>query len=219
MEAVLRVKNLNKSFGSRPVIRDVSFDVYSGEIFGFLGPNGAGKTTTIKMILGFLFPDSGEISICGLDLKKHYEKAMNLVGGIVENPEMYKEMTGYENLRMYARLHDGVTEERIQEVVRVVGMQNRAGEKLKKYSLGMKQRLGIAMALLGSPRLLILDEPTNGLDPAGIQEMRALIHDMPDACGATVLISSHLLGEMEQIVSQVGIINHGQLLFEGPPPA
>lgn len=101
MEAVRCVKNLNKSFGSRPVIRDVSFDVYSGEIFGFLGPNGAGKTTTIKMILGFLFPDSGEISICGLDLKKHYEKAMNLVGGIVENPEMYKEMTGYENLRMY----------------------------------------------------------------------------------------------------------------------
>ena len=164
MEAVLRVKNLNKSFGSRPVIRDVSFDVYSGEIFGFLGPNGAGKTTTIKMILGFLFPDSGEISICDLDLKKHYEKAMNLVGGIVENPELYKEMTGYENLRMYARLHDGVTEERIQEVVRLVGMQNRAGEKLKKYSLGMKQRIGLAQAIVHRPRLLILDEPTNHLD-------------------------------------------------------
>ena len=117
MEAILSVKNLNKSFGSRSVIRNVSFDVYGGEIFGFLGPNGAGKTTTIKMIMGFLFPDSGEISICNMNLKKQYEKAMNLVGGIVENPEMYKEMTGYENLRMYARLHDGVTEARIQEVV------------------------------------------------------------------------------------------------------
>ena len=125
MEAILSVKNLNKSFGSRSVIRNVSFDVYGGEIFGFLGPNGAGKTTTIKMIMGFLFPDSGEISICNMNLKKQYEKAMNLVGGIVENPEMYKEMTGYENLRMYARLHDGVTEARIQEVVALVGMQNR----------------------------------------------------------------------------------------------
>lgn len=216
MEAVLRVKNLNKSFGSRPVIRDVSFDVYSGEIFGFLGPNGAGKTTTIKMILGFLFPDSGEISICGLDLKKHYEKAMNLVGGIVENPEMYKEMTGYENLRMYARLHDGVTEERIQEVVRLVGMQNRAGEKLKKYSLGMKQRIGLAQAIVHRPRLLILDEPTNGLDPAGIKELRDILKNLAHEENTAVFVSSHMLAEMELMCDRVAIIDRGAVLDVKP---
>ena len=218
MEAVLRVKNLNKSFGSRPVIRDVSFDVYSGEIFGFLGPNGAGKTTTIKMILGFLFPDSGEISICDLDLKKHYEKAMNLVGGIVENPELYKEMTGYENLRMYARLHDGVTEERIQEVVRLVGMQNRAGEKLKKYSLGMKQRIGLAQAIVHRPRLLILDEPTNGLDPAGIKELRDILKNLAHEENTAVFVSSHMLAEMELMCDRFGIIDNGRMIrFEVNP--
>ena len=216
MEAVLRVKNLNKSFGSRPVIRDVSFDVYSGEIFGFLGPNGAGKTTTIKMILGFLFPDSGEISICDLDLKKHYEKAMNLVGGIGENPELYKEMTGYENLRMYARLHDGVTEERIQEVVRLVGMQNRAGEKLKKYSLGMKQRIGLAQAIVHRPRLLILDEPTNGLDPAGIKELRDILKNLAHEENTAVFVSSHMLAEMELMCDRVAIIDRGAVLDVKP---
>lgn len=210
MEAILSVKNLNKSFGSRSVIRNVSFDVYGGEIFGFLGPNGAGKTTTIKMIMGFLFPDSGEISICNMNLKKQYEKAMNLVGGIVENPEMYKEMTGYENLRMYARLHDGVTEARIQEVVALVGMQNRAGEKLKKYSLGMKQRIGLAQAIVHKPKLLILDEPTNGLDPAGIKELRDILKKLAHEENIAVFVSSHMLAEMELMCDRVAIIDRGQ---------
>jgi ABC transporter, ATP-binding protein len=212
MEAILSVKNLNKSFGSRSVIRNVSFDVYGGEIFGFLGPNGAGKTTTIKMIMGFLFPDSGEISICNMNLKKQYEKAMNLVGGIVENPEMYKEMTGYENLRMYARLHDGVTEARIQEVVALVGMQNRAGEKLKKYSLGMKQRIGLAQAIVHKPKLLILDEPTNGLDPAGIKELRDILKKLAHEENIAVFVSSHMLAEMELMCDRVAIIDRGSVI-------
>jgi len=212
METILRVKNLNKSFGSRTVIRNVTFDVYAGEIFGFLGPNGAGKTTTIKMIMGFLFPDSGEISICDMDLKKNYEKAMNLVGGIVENPEMYKDMTGYENLRMYARLHSGVTEERIWEVIALVGMQNRAGEKLKKYSLGMKQRIGLAQAIVHRPKLLILDEPTNGLDPAGIKELRDILKKLAHEEKIAVFVSSHMLAEMELMCDRVAIIDRGTII-------
>ncbi len=216
MEAILSVTNLNKSFGARQVIRDVSFEVYGGEIFGFLGPNGAGKTTTIKMIMGFLFPDGGEISICGLNLKKHYEQAMNLVGGIVENPEMYKEMTGYENLRMYARLHDGVTEERLREVVELVGMQNRAGEKLKKYSLGMKQRIGLAQAIVHKPKLLILDEPTNGLDPAGIKELRDILKKLAHEENIAVFVSSHMLAEMELMCDRVAIIDRGSVIDVKP---
>lgn len=216
MESVLSVKNLNKSFGSRHVIRDISFDVYGGEIFGFLGPNGSGKTTTIKMIMGFLFPDSGDISICNLDVKKNYEKAMNLVGGIVENPEMYKDMTGYDNLRMYARLHDGVTKERIDYVLRLVGMENRAGEKLKKYSLGMKQRIGLAQAIVHKPRLLILDEPTNGLDPAGIKELRDILKKLAHEEHIAVLVSSHMLAEMELMCDRVAIIDRGTVIDVKP---
>ena len=216
MEAILSIKNLNKSFGSKHIIKNVSFDVYAGEIFGFLGPNGSGKTTTIKMIMGFLFPDSGDINICGFDVKKDYEKAMNLVGGIVENPEMYIDMTGMQNLHMYGRLHDGVTAERIKEVVEIVGMQARANKKKKKYSLGMKQRIGVAQAILHRPRLLILDEPTNGLDPAGIKELRDILKKLAHEENVAVLVSSHMLAEMELMCDRVAIIDNGKILDVKP---
>lgn len=216
MENILSVKNLNKSFGKRKIINDMSFQVNGGEIFGFLGPNGSGKTTTIKMIMGFLFPDSGEISICGMDLKKNYEKAMNLVGGIVENPEMYKEMTGRQNLQMYARLHDNVSKERIDEVIALVGMSQRADEKIKKYSLGMKQRIGVAQAIVHKPKLLILDEPTNGLDPAGIKELRDILKRLAHEEGIAVMVSSHMLAEMELMCDRVAIINQGSIVDVKP---
>lgn len=216
METVLSVKNLNKSFGSKHIIKNATFDVYAGEIFGFLGPNGSGKTTTIKMIMGFLFPDSGDIEICGYDVKKDYEKAMNLVGGIVENPEMYKDMTGMQNLHMYGRLHDGVTQERMNEVIEIVGMQARANEKIKKYSLGMKQRIGVAQAILHRPRLLILDEPTNGLDPAGIKELRDILKKLAHEENVAVLVSSHMLAEMELMCDRVAIIDKGTILDVKP---
>lgn len=212
METILSVKNLNKSFGSAHIIKDVSFEVQAGEILGFLGPNGSGKTTTIKMIMGFLFPDSGEIKICGINVKKEYEKAMNLVGGIVENPEMYGDMTGEQNLLMYARLHDGVTAQRINEVLEIVGMQARAKEKIKKYSLGMKQRIGVAQAIVHKPRLLILDEPTNGLDPAGIKELRDILKRLAHEQNTAVLVSSHMLAEMELMCDRVAIIDKGKIL-------
>ena len=212
MENILSVKNLNKSFGKRKIINDISFDVNGGEIFGFLGPNGSGKTTTIKMITGFLFPDSGNISICGMDLKKNYESAMNLVGAIVENPEMYKELTGRQNLQMYARLHDDVSKERIDEVLTLVGMSQRADEKLKKYSLGMKQRIGVAQAIVHKPKLLILDEPTNGLDPAGIKELRDILKKLAHEEGIAVMVSSHMLAEMELMCDRVAIVNQGRIV-------
>ena len=212
MDAILSIKNLKKSFGHRKVIDDISFDVYEGEVFGFLGPNGAGKTTTIKMVMGFLTPDGGTIRIGGHDSRKEYEKAMALLGGIVENPEMYKDLSGQVNLEMYARLHDGVTSERIREVVALVGMANRIREKVKKYSLGMKQRVGLAQAILHHPRILILDEPTNGLDPAGIKELRDILKKLAHEEKVAVFVSSHLLSEMQMMCDRVGIIHNGALL-------
>lgn len=214
METVLEVKNLNKSFRNHHVIRDVSFEVYAGEVFGFLGPNGAGKTTTIKMIMGFVFPDSGEITICGHSLAKEYEAAMQCVGGIVESPELYKNLSGITNLKMYGRLHPGVTDERISEVVDLVGMGNRVKEKVKKYSLGMKQRIGLAQGILHKPKLLILDEPTNGLDPAGIKELRTIIRETAAKDNTAVFVSSHLLAEMELMCDRVAIIDNGVIIGE-----
>lgn len=212
METVLQIRNLNKSFKKRHVIKDISFDVYAGEVFGFLGSNGAGKTTTIKMIMGFLFPDSGEIIINNINLEKNYEKAMSYLGGIVENPEMYKDLSGMTNIKMYSRLHKGVTDQRIDEVVSLVGMTNRINDKVKKYSLGMKQRVGLAQALVHKPKLLILDEPTNGLDPNGIKELRDILKKLAHEEGIAVLVSSHMLSEMELMCDRVGIINNGEFL-------
>ena len=211
MNAVLEIKGLNKSFGKKHIIKDVSFSVMPGEVFGFLGPNGAGKTTVIKMIMGFLFPDSGNIIINGYDTKKHYEKAMEKVGGIVENPEMYRDVSGRKNIEMYANLHSKISKERIDEAVKLVGMENRIEEKVKKYSLGMKQRVGLAQALVCSPNLLILDEPTNGLDPAGIKELRDILKKLAHEENVAVMVSSHMLAEMELMCDRVGIIENGSI--------
>lgn len=216
MQAVLTISGLSKSFGRRKVIDNISFEVYAGEVFGFLGPNGAGKTTTIKMIMGFLGIDEGEITICGINVKKQYERAMANIGGIVENPEMYKDLSGLVNLRMYARLHDGVDEKRIQECIALVGMQKRIREKVKKYSLGMKQRIGLAQAILHRPRVLILDEPTNGLDPAGIHELRDILKRLAHEEQVAVFVSSHFLSEMELMCDRVAIIHNGRILGEKP---
>lgn len=210
-EAVLSIRNLSKTLGGKEIIRDISFDAYGGEVFGFLGPNGAGKTTTIKIIAGLLTLDEGSISIAGFDMKKDFEKAMANVGGIVENPEFYKYMTGLDNLRQYAAIREGATEERIAEVVREVGLEKRIGDKVGKYSLGMRQRLGVAQAMMHRPRLLILDEPTNGLDPAGIKELRDILKGLAHKEGVAVFVSSHIMSEMELMCDRVGVIAGGEL--------
>lgn len=212
MESMLSLVNLNKSFGKRQIIHDLSMDIYAGEVFGFLGPNGAGKTTTIKMVMGFIFADSGRIIINGTDMNKNYEKAMANLGGIVENPEVYKDLSGIVNLQMYARLHGNIPDSRIEEVIELVGMKNRINDKVKKYSLGMKQRLGLAQALLHRPRVLILDEPTNGLDPAGIMELREILKHLAHSENTAVMVSSHQLSEMQNMCDRVGIINNGRLI-------
>ena len=216
MQTVIETKALCKQYGPHTAVDHVELHVPQGCVYGFIGPNGAGKSTTMKMLLGLIHPTAGRVRLLGQELtEKSRLPLLRQTGSLIESPSGYLHLTAQENLEIVADLK-GVPYKDIDRVLKIVHLQADRKRKVGQYSLGMKQRLGIAMALLGSPRLLILDEPTNGLDPAGIQEMRALIHDMPDACGATVLISSHLLGEMEQIVSQVGIINHGQLLFEGP---
>ncbi len=212
METALKIQHLNKFFGKRQILHDISFETYQGEVFGFLGPNGAGKTTTIKVAVGLLSLDEGDIEIGGVSVKKNFEKAMASVGGIVENPELYKHLTGLQNLRQYARMRGGVDEKRIQEVVALVGLSNRINDKVGKYSLGMRQRLGVAQAILHRPRLLILDEPTNGLDPAGIKELRDILKNLAHEEGIGVLVSSHLMSEMELMCDRVGIIVNGKLL-------
>ena len=181
---------------------------------GLLGPNGSGKTTIMKSITGLSQPTEGTITVFGAPVTDR-EKALMQVGALIEQPALYENLTAQDHLRMAARYYPGVDQARMDKVLEIVGLTPYRKERCGKFSLGMKQRLGIAMALLGSPKLLILDEPTNGLDPAGIQEMRSLIASMPQTTGATVLISSHLLGEIEQMVDQVGILSHGKLLFEG----
>ncbi|MBQ3061169.1 MAG: ATP-binding cassette domain-containing protein [Lachnospiraceae bacterium] len=212
METAIKIQNLNKSFGKKHIIKDLSMELKAGEVFGFLGPNGAGKTTTIKMIVGMLHLESGSIEVCGVDVEKDFEKAMANIGAIVENPEMYKYLTGMDNLKQYARMRKGVTKERIDEVVELVGLSNRINEKVKKYSLGMRQRLGVAQAILHKPKVLILDEPSNGLDPAGIKQLRDILKNLAHNEGVCVLVSSHLMSEMELMCDRVGIIAEGKLL-------
>lgn len=214
MSEVLRLDNVCKSFGRRPVVKNVSFAVGEGEIFGFLGPNGAGKTTTIKMVLGLLAADSGTILVNGHNIKDDFEAAMSGISGIVENPDMYGYLSGYDNLMIQARAC-GADPRRIDEVVTLVGMQMRIKEKFKSYSLGMKQRLGVAQALLHNPKIMILDEPTNGLDPAGIKEFRDLLRHLAHQQGLSVMVSSHILQEMQLMCDTVGIINNGELLRVG----
>ncbi|MBR6337060.1 MAG: ABC transporter ATP-binding protein [Ruminococcus sp.] len=211
-EAVLKIEKLNKTLGKRHILHDISFEAHAGEVFGFLGPNGAGKTTTIKCAVGLISIDEGTIEICGHNVNKEFEAAMQNVGGIVENPEMYKYLTARQNLEQYARMRDGVTPERIDKVVELVGLTNRMNEKIVKYSLGMRQRIGVAQALLHNPKLLILDEPTNGLDPAGIKELRDILKRLAHEEGVCVIVSSHLMSEMELMCDRVGIIANGKML-------
>lgn len=212
MESILQLKQLTKRVKNRNLVENLSFDVKKGEVFGFLGPNGAGKTTTIRMIVGLSKITSGQVLIHGHDVTTDFTSAMKHIGAIVENPEMYKYLTGYENLAHFARLSNGVSKERMQEVIQLVGLEGRIHEKVKTYSLGMRQRLGMAQALLHKPSLLILDEPTNGLDPAGIHELRRHLRQLADVEGIAVLVSSHLLSEIELMCDRVAIIDHGKLI-------
>lgn len=216
MQTVIETKALCKQYGPHTAVDHVELHVPQGCVYGFIGPNGAGKSTTMKMLLGLIHPTAGRVRLLGQELtEKSRLSLLRQTGSLIESPAGYLHLTAQENLEIVADLKD-VPHKDIGRVLDIVHLTQDRNRRVGQYSLGMKQRLGIAMALLGSPKLLILDEPTNGLDPAGIQEMRALIRNMPAATGATVLISSHLLGEMEQMVEQVGIIDHGHILFEGP---
>lgn len=216
MQTVIETKALCKQYGPHTAVDHVELHVPQGCVYGFIGPNGAGKSTTMKMLLGLIHPTAGRVRLLGQELtEKSRLPLLRQTGSLIESPAGYLHLTAQENLEIVADLKS-VPHKDIGRVLDIVHLTQDRNRRVGQYSLGMKQRLGIAMALLGSPKLLILDEPTNGLDPAGIQEMRALIRNMPAATGATVLISSHLLGEMEQMVEQVGIIDHGHILFEGP---
>ena len=210
--SVLEVKNINKSFGKKQVLNNVSFSINEGEILGFIGPNGAGKTTTIKIILGLQSLNSGEVIINGYSVVNNFSKAIEKVGAIVENPDSYMYLSGRKNLELIANMYDNVSKERIDEVIKLVGLENRINDKVSKYSLGMRQRLGIGIALLNSPNLLILDEPTNGLDPEGIKELRDLLKSLSKKEKIAVLISSHNLSELESFCTDICIIQNGVVI-------
>lgn len=212
MRTIVEIQNVTKTIKGRTIIDSLSFNVNKGEVFGFLGPNGAGKTTTIRMIVGLIGMTSGDIKILGHSIKSDFEKAITHVGAIVENPEMYKFMSGYQNLVHYARMSKGVTKEKINETVKLVGLTDRIHDKVKTYSLGMRQRLGLAQCLLHDPKVLILDEPTNGLDPAGIREIRDHLRMLARERDMAVIVSSHLLSEMEMMCDRIGIIQKGKLI-------
>ena len=212
MGNIIEVKNLNKSFGKKKVLNNVSLSVSEGEIVGFIGPNGAGKTTTIKLILGLQKIDSGTVVINGYDIVKDFKKAIEKVGAIVESPDLYMYLSGLDNLKMIASMYNGIDSKRIDEIVKLVGLENRIKDKVSKYSLGMRQRLGIAASLIHSPNVLILDEPTNGLDPEGIKELRALLKKLAKKEKMGVLISSHNLSELESFCTDVCLIKNGEIL-------
>jgi ABC-2 type transport system ATP-binding protein len=206
---VLEVKDLHKSLGKRKIIKGISFSIKEGEIFGFLGRNGAGKTTTIRMLVGLIAPNSGSINILGYNIQENREDALKSVGAVVESPELYGYLTGRENLMQLSRIYGNLPTEDIEEIIELVGLKDRINDKVRKYSLGMKQRLGLAQALLTKPKLLILDEPTNGLDPNGIIEFRNIIKKAAKDRQTSVLISSHILGEIEQLCDTVAFIDNG----------
>ena len=210
-KTVLELENVTKSFGKRKVIDNISLEVKEGEIYGFLGPNGSGKTTTIKMILNLIDLDDGKITVNGHDTKKQFEKAMECIGAIVENPDMYKYMTGRENLKLHARIRN-IDSKRIQEMLELVDLKERADDKVGKYSLGMKQRLGLALTLLHKPKVLVLDEPTNGLDPAGIKKLRDILKEIAHKEGVAVFVSSHILTEMQLMCDKVAVIDNGKIV-------
>ena len=212
MLPVLSVSNLTKEYGNKKVVNNVSFSVFAGQIFGFVGPNGAGKSTTIRMVTGLTPITSGDVRICGYSIKNAYKKAISFVGGIIEMPQLYPYLTGMKNLKLFAGFYGKSAMDRIKPIVKLVGMENRINEKVSTYSLGMKQRLGIAQALLSKPKLLILDEPTNGLDPNGIVEMRHILKTLAEKENMAIIISSHNLAELEQMCDVIGLINNGKLI-------
>src|SRR5690625_3441861 len=211
-EVAMELMNVKKKIGKREIIKGLSFTINKGEVFGFIGPNGAGKTTTIRMMVGLIQLTDGDVRILGNSIKSDFKEAVREVGAIVENPEMYPFMTGWKNLMHYARMIPGVTTERVQEVIKLVGLEKPIKTKVNKYSLGMRQRLGIAQALLHSPSVLILDEPTNGLDPTGIREIRRYIRRLAVEDNVSVIVSSHLLSEIELMCDRIGIIQNGELI-------
>lgn len=212
MSTVLKLDKVYKSYGKVQVIKGISFEVSEGEIYGFLGANGSGKTTTIRMITGLIKPDKGNVYINGYDVQKQFVKAVDSMGCIVENPDLYEDFTGRQNLNMFAKLYGNVDKKRIEEVIEVIGLKDRIDDKVKKYSLGMKQRLGLGQALLPNPKLLILDEPTNGLDPIGIVDFRKIIRNLVEKHNTAVFISSHILAEIEQLCTKVAFIDKGEII-------
>ncbi len=216
MQTVIRVKELSKSFGDIKAVDNLSFSVESGKVHGFLGQNGAGKSTTIRMLLTLVEPDSGKIEIFGMNLKKNRREILRQTGAIIEKPDLYKFLTATENISIFSRLSGvKVSPRQMMEQLEMVGLSERANSKVKTYSQGMKQRLGLACALIHQPQLIILDEPTNGLDPQGIADMRQLILHLSRDLGKTLLVSSHLLGEMEMVADDMLIISKGRKVVEG----
>lgn len=211
-ELVLELTQLSKEIKGKKLVKNIDLKVYASEIFGFLGPNGAGKTTTIRMIVGLARPSHGKVSICGHCVENDFSAAMSNVGCIIESPDMYKYLSGLENLNQFAAMDKRITPSRIDEVVKLVGLDHRIHDKVAIYSLGMRQRLGIAQAILSRPKLLILDEPTNGLDPAGIVEFRQLIRKLAYEEGMAVFVSSHILSEVQQMCDTVAIISKGEVV-------
>ena len=216
MASIINVEDLSKSFGSFQAVRSLSFEVQEGDVFGFLGQNGAGKSTTIRMLLSLIRPDAGRIRIFGQDLHTHREAILRRTGAIIEQPDLYPYLTGYENLRLFARMGGAdCSRPALMRKLERVGMASRADDAVKKYSQGMRQRLGIAVALVQDPELVILDEPTNGLDPQGIVDIRHLILDMNRQEGKTFVVSSHLLSEVELIANRMLIIDKGAKVVDG----
>jgi len=213
-DAILRTIGLTKRYGRLTALQDLDLEVPRGQVYGFLGPNGAGKTTTISLILGLIAPSGGHVEMFGLDTRTHLSEALRRTGAVLERPSSYPHLSGRDNLRVWGALSGGVDGKRLDEVLGLVGLQARGRDKVRTYSLGMKQRLGLAAALLHDPDLLVLDEPTNGLDPAGMREFRQLIKELGQL-GKTVFVSSHLLGEVEQMCDHVGIVKGGRLLTQG----
>lgn len=211
---VLEVNNLSKSFGKRKVLDNINFNIYEGDIVGIIGPNGAGKTTLIKTILSLYKCDTGSIKICDYDIKKNLEEALSKTGSIIENPDMYLNISGRKNIEVISLINNIKDKDYIKEIIKFVGLEDRITDKVKKYSLGMKQRLGIACALIKRPKLLILDEPTNGLDPKGIKELRKMLKTISEKENMSILISSHILSEVENICDRVLIINEGKIISD-----
>ena len=212
MLPVLSVSNLTKEYGNKKVVNNVTFSVFAGQVFGFVGPNGAGKSTTIRMITGLTPITNGDVRVCGYSIKTAYKKAIFNIGGIIEMPQLYPYLSGLKNLKLFAGFYGKSALKRIPQIVKLVGMENRIHDKVSTYSLGMKQRLGIAQALLNKPKLLILDEPTNGLDPNGIVEMRHILKTLAEKENMAIIISSHNLAELEQLCDVIGLINNGKII-------